>query len=53
MAIVIATALFVLGLGMVLDTELRITWNAENAPVAQRKNAIYRTPRIVVDVDVT
>lgn len=38
-AMAIATARLALGLAIVLETHESTTWNAENAPQAQRKKA--------------
>lgn len=51
-AIAIATARLAFGRGIVLDTQLSMTWKAENAPIAQRKKAKYRAPITVVEVAV-
>jgi hypothetical protein len=45
-----ATALFAFGLGIVLDTQESITWKAEKAPHAHKKNANSLAPTTDVDM---
>lgn len=45
-----ATALLAFGLGIVLETQLSITWKAEKAPMAHKKNANSLAPTTDVDM---